>query len=80
MNNTSVPSLHNKLWSKYEDYLLITVFNNFLNINANIHCRTYFAIKSRIYKLFFKKETKSIGTNCNLDEEDMVKLVFPWID
>jgi hypothetical protein len=72
---------HYKFWCTFEDHLIIIKFNEFLNNNAKLHKRSYFAIKSRIQKLFYnkKRETKNIGINCNLDDEDLFDKLYPWL-
>ena len=70
-----------KFWCTCEDHQLIIKFNEFLNNNAVSHKRTYFAIKARLQKIFFtkNKETKSIGINCNMDDEDLFNQLYPWL-
>jgi len=72
---------HNKFWSTFEEHSIIIKFNEFLNTNAKLHKRSYFAIKSRIQKLFYNKknEMKDVGINCNLDDEDLFDKLYPWL-
>jgi hypothetical protein len=68
-------------WCKCEEYELIFKINNLLNNTFDIHKRTYFDIKNMIKKMFFKpeEEMKNIGINCNMEDEDLIKELYPWM-
>jgi len=65
-------------WSNEEIKNLRVEFDNFILQSSRAHQRTMGAIKSRLLKLIIiKKESREIGINCDMEEEELTRWMIP---
>jgi hypothetical protein len=76
-------------WNDLEEKALINSFYSLVVNTAENHHRTFTAIKTRIFKLFFKddysrfhnkskkKTTVDVGINCDMEEEMLARELYP---
>jgi hypothetical protein len=68
----------NKIEITLDEMNLFINLNRFLNDNAVLFKTNYIDIKSSVHKLFFTKNTRSIGISCNMEDDELISTLYPW--